>query len=81
MFAQFMIVSVFNVIYIEYYNIDTWSSVSELNLYDLSPFEDSYFASFFYYNIYSFGLLCAWLVKNNIKPKFIVSLNLIFKNF
>lgn len=69
---QMVCVSIFSIIYIEYNQIDTWSSLLNLNIYDLSTFEDFYFPSFSYFNTFSFGLICAWFVKNNVKPKIIV---------
>lgn len=69
---QNIFVAIFNIIYIEYNQIDTWDSVLNLNLYDLTSFEHTYFPSIFYFNIYSFGIVCGWLVRNNVKPKLIV---------
>lgn len=73
LFIQFVCMSLFNIIYIEYFSISTWKSVTSLELHNLSDFEDAYFPFFYYSNIYELGLVCAWLVKNNVKPKIIVS--------
>ena len=73
LFVQFICVSAFNVFYVEHYAISTWESVTNIKIHNLSDFEDGYFLSIYYFNIYSLGLVCAWLAKNNVKPKIIVS--------
>ena len=73
LFVQFICVSAFNVFYVEYFRISTWESATNIEIHNLSEFEDSYFPAFYYFPIYSLGLVCAWLVKNNVKPKIIVS--------
>lgn len=35
--------------------------------------QNSYFPFFFHYNTYVIGILCAYLIRNEIKPKIMVS--------
>lgn len=41
--------------------------------HDLTANEDGYFSSILFFNAYSLGIVCAYLIKNDIKPSFIVS--------
>lgn len=43
------------------------------NSYNFESIEDHYLHSIYHYNTYVLGLICAWLVKNQVKPAILVS--------
>lgn len=68
-FIQCCVVSAFNLFFIHHNNIPVIFNFFTMHIYDGSTFEDLYFHSFYHYNTYVLGLICAWTVKQQIKPK------------
>ena len=65
--VQCLIVSVFSLIYMRIYRIPIYYNIIQNFLYDPSLFEDSYLHSFFHNNVYTLGIICAFLVKSGTR--------------
>lgn len=72
-FIQCFVVSTFNLIYVNYYNLPTSVNLLDIVFFDLSFMRHVHFATLIHYNTYVIGLICAWLVKNEVKAKFLNS--------